>query len=1522
MLLILALLITTTPISIFASDLSADTQSGNEDAVSQDFTSIAVLHDNAEKASVTLSKDGEETLTVFTADAQPTSYVWQILMPSGDHWVDIQGQNKENLTVSYSLVGSMLNDEGCAYIRAAVRLNGELYTSAPVEIVMSYKIDEDEPETAAPLMLSRSVSPLAEDEEFETFSVVINYIFDNGGIAFEPYGASVARGSDFVQSIKSPTVVGYEPFIRVGDSYEDATVLNLNYTNITSDITVNVIYEPAIVEFQIHHHLQDLYDDAYSLHADYITYAKGLTGSTVPDGLEMSEDELPGFTPLAYEKLTVAADGSTVVEIRYNRNYYLINFDMAGGYGTEPVFTRYGSTVGANAPTRHGYIFEGWELVSYGSETPTAEQASMYDINSTTITVPSANLTYRARWTTQLVTYTMVFWKENIDNTEFSYWGSLDGLAAMSGSTVNGADRISEVGGIDDENGFTYNDALTDKDVLVEGDGSTIVNVYYTRNRYSITFLAPGKCVIPEGHTHGEECYALLCTDAHVHTDECNPTLNCSIELHESHTEDCIICGKTEHAHGTSCCGIEEHTHTTSCFSSVGNASTPSGAPTGVEDGYIYAVRSGWWYTYYIYISGTWYRYNGRNVSSGDVVNSRCGNTAHVHGSSDCSCSVEPHSHTDTCYKDALHVHTEQNCYTYSCGSDAHVHQDGCTVLNCGIPEGHTHSSTCNSSSSTNTVKIEYKKYQENLEDIWPITDDNGVTYDSGERWSPSGSDTYSQVLVYIANMPSESFTLTLNESTNDTYTMNYYLEALDGEAFDVTYNDRNYKLYTTIKANYNYITEAEDFFDINGFYQLESDPAFSSNGQIDINGGGTVNFYYGRIVDHYLEFRSNGIVLSDKTQHGLPYGQSLKEFNFTPDYPVSLEPGAFAFGGWYTSPGHFDGTEVDWDTITMDAGDVMLYAKWEPVTHTVKVYLDNTLSEQIGDTQYVSHGNFAKAPTESFSNGNYIFQGWFYLDTVDGNTVEKAFVFTGMPIIEDMSIYAKWSSHVTVNYTINYVLYATGEVIADQTVGSGIAGHNKTFYAKTGDDLYEGYRTGYYPLTSSHTVTMSAESDHEFTFQYVFVESMPYLVRYIDEDGNSVIDDKPVFDNNLSVVTETFVKKSGMMPDAYQKRLVLSASGEDADGDGIYDNNVITFNYSSDSVHAYYRVVHYIENLSGDGYREYRSEDAVGVIDSSYTVAAINMAGFSFNREKTAINGVTTPSDEDSVTATLTSDGLLIEMYYDRVDVGYTVKYLESGTNKVLYTEKVGEGIFGEQIVEYAPGLTHLGYTLVSDSVKQLHLSANESANVIEFFYQEATYSLKYQIVCIGDGATLSTMSENILAVSGIPSGSTPYISSGYHFVGWYYDEACTHPVPDEWVDSETKHITPSSGGVWLASHTYYAKVDPDFTSLTITTVGCADVDGEQIFIFRVKGTSDISADIDVTVTVTGNSSVTVEQLPVGSYTVTELSEWSYRYTPDAESKDIGLSVVAASNLLTFSHIRTTTKWLDGNSSAENNYN
>ncbi|MBO5355233.1 MAG: InlB B-repeat-containing protein [Clostridia bacterium] len=1542
-LLMLATLLGIFPISTFATGTT-------ELETDKNVADIIILHNGAELSSLTLAEDGKETLTAHITIAEFDSRAWQIRIPDTEEWVNISGRSGEALDVTYALVGSMLNESGRAYLRHVIQNGDTLYESEPVEVILSYSTPESAESantsnvklatfatkrlTATKLTATADTTDATEtpdtgsESTTQLVSIVINYLFDNGGIAFEPYGATIAKGSDFAAKIDSPTVMGYEPFRRIDANYEPAPFVEFQLTNVQENVTINVIYEPAIVKFQIHHHLQNINDDDYSLHADFITDGYGLTGSKIPDALTM---DIPGFKPLAYEKdITIAADGSTVVEIRYDRNYYLLSFEMAGGYGTDPVYARYGTEVGANPPTKHGYIFSGWELISFGDAVPTDAQKSTYDINGEgkTIELPDANLKYLAKWVTQLTTYTMVFWKENINDNGFTYWGYLDGLSAMSGSLVSGADRIDEVSDITEDDYFTYNDMLTDKDVIVEGDGSTIVNVYYTRNRYAITFKAPGKCVIEADHTHTyDDCYVTICGAHHIHSEACNPTLHCTTPEHKTHTSACLQCDLVEHTHDQSCyCGNEEHTHTVSCWTNVGNKqnSKPNGAPNDPKDGQVFVFRRNFISYYYIYIKGSWYRFNG-SASSGTIVDPSCDyGEEHTHSTDCIECGfAAEHTHAGACYTDTLHTHNE-DCYTYSCGDKEHIHTDACYLLNCGMPTGHTHSTNCNSASRSNTVKIVYAKYQADLHDIWPITDDNGVTYDSGERWEPSGSTYYSAVLVYIANMPADDFTLTLNTASYNPYTMNYYLEVLPGESYTHSYGGKNYVLYTTVKASYNYITKAEDFFDIHGYAQGSSDPSFSSNGQISISGSNkNVNFYYNRIVDHKLEFSSNGSVLTEKTQTGIMYGAPIAEYKFTPSYPTNLEQGAFVFGGWYTSSGCYDGTEVDWSTATMEAGDMLLYAKWEPIVHSLEIYTKYENGEyvgKIGDTQLVTHNHFAHAPATNPENGQYIFQGWFYIDKEDGE--EKAFVFTGIPVDQDMKIYAKWGSDVSVKYTIYYVLQKDKTPIADPTQGAGLAGHNKTFHAKVEGELYTSYQSGYYPLTSSHTITMSAEvEEHVFTFEYVFVESMPYEVRYVDTTGKVLLT-KEVKDNNLSVVTETFVKMDGKMPDAYQKRLVLSAKGTDADGNGILDNNVITFVYEEDEDHAYYKVVHYIRNIADDGYREYRSEEQKGKIKEAYTFTPITLAGFAFNAEKALLNGQKATVTNGTITATLGKDGMLVELYYDRVNVTYTVNYLESGTNKVLYEAKTATGLYGAQVVEQAIGLTHLGYTLENDAIKQLHLSFNTDLNVIDFYYKESTYALKYTIVGAAEGGNLTQTSENVFAVSTKKAnGSAPILYKGYKFVGWFLDEACSKPVPAEWVDVDGK-LTPdqdNGGELWLSNRTFYAKIEPNVTSMTISTYGASNIDAGQVFIYRIQGTSESVNHIDFTVTVTGNSTVTISDLAVGNYRITELTDWSYRYSVVNAEKDISLSVDPAKNTVSFSHVRSFTQWLDSNHSITN---
>lgn len=65
--------------------------------------------------------------------------------------------------------------------------------------------------------------------------------------------------------------------------------------------------------------------------------------------------------------------------------------------------------------------------------------------------------------------------------------------------------------------------------------------------------------------------------------------------------------------------------------------------------------------------------------------------------------------------------------------------------------------------------------------------------------------------------MPAESFTLTADRTSADQYVMHYYVEVLDGEG-ERAYGGKYFTEAFAVTANYNYVTETEDFFGLEGY--------------------------------------------------------------------------------------------------------------------------------------------------------------------------------------------------------------------------------------------------------------------------------------------------------------------------------------------------------------------------------------------------------------------------------------------------------------------------------------------------------------------------------------------------------------------------------------------------------------------------------------------------------------------------------------------------------------------------------
>ena len=550
-------------------------------------------------------------------------------------------------------------------------------------------------------------------------------------------------------------------------------------------------------------------------------------------------------------------------------------------------------------------------------------------------------------------------------------------------------------------------------------------------------------------------------------------------------------------------------------------------------------------------------------------------------------------------------------------------------------------------------------------------------------------------------------------------------------------------------------------------------------------------NFLYYTRNRWDLKFHNVNEVI--KTEADIMFEQPLANYKdsdgnllsaFVPPYPTdSYEADTMEFEGWYITPECFEGTKVNFANLTMPNNDLTLYAHWIPVSRTVRFFLDeadmeagvvipdrmDALWKETHDNQsnpnspYVKFNTKTDVPNKSFlseidtpgvSDGydnhpykGFTFVGWFYMD--DG--VEKAFDPKNMPVTQDMDLYGRWSSNVLCPYEIRFVLDENGNgvldagettFVADPITGSTLAGNSRTFNAKGDTALYAGYQSGYYPNVASHTIDFKAsdESGVVYTFLYKQGDPVPYTVKYLEKGTNKVLATEVTYPNNQkAVVTENFKPIPGYMPDAYQKTLVVVPGS---------DENVIIFYYTKDTEHALYQVNHYIENLDG-GWTEYRSATFTGEIGKDYFASAETVTGFTFsdaftNQYNTAdkINAYTNtslPGDvrftaaTDTVSGTLSANGMQLNLYYTRNAHTYKVQYLEFGTEKVLHPEKTAHAKYNQFISENAVRIEidldgdgkNEDFQLYEATKDPQTATIKDDSTILKFYYVRCTQDL-----------------------------------------------------------------------------------------------------------------------------------------------------------------------------------------------------
>ena len=231
--------------------------------------------------AVTLPIAGKLVLKAFDG---ASSYQWQV--KAGSQWANIVGDRSASTTLTYAKIQNAING-GVAQVRCVMVVDGQDYVSATAQVTVDDTVTYTTVETESTLTVTAEVpvqrnyglrsNGAATYNTPNTYSVVVNYRFENNEIASDPYTASLAAGSSFSATVSFPTVQGYLPYYNEVQQNS----LDLNFTAIDKDYTYNVVYKPTNVNYTVIHYQQNLNDDKYT-EAERET-KQGLTKSTVQE---------------------------------------------------------------------------------------------------------------------------------------------------------------------------------------------------------------------------------------------------------------------------------------------------------------------------------------------------------------------------------------------------------------------------------------------------------------------------------------------------------------------------------------------------------------------------------------------------------------------------------------------------------------------------------------------------------------------------------------------------------------------------------------------------------------------------------------------------------------------------------------------------------------------------------------------------------------------------------------------------------------------------------------------------------------------------------------------------------------------------------------------------------------------------------------------------------------------------------------------------------------------------------------
>ena len=286
----------------------------------------------------------------------------------------------------------------------------------------------------------------------------ISYQYTDGTVAAQPWVAELEKGVTYENTITSPQLEGF--------SVDQSTVTFSG--KVETDQIITVTYTGTATTYTVKHLLQNTDGKTYT--EDASETIDGTTGTTTVAAARAYK----GFTAQEVYQAKVNADGSTVVEIKYDRNSYRLTWNTDGGSYVEPSDILYGASITLpKEPTKLGYTFKGWA--------------------NCPATMPAEDTTVTAKWEINTrAAYRIIYWQESLETP-----GTYEMAKNKNGEAdiVDGTDVVGKNISYSVEknryNGFEPAVEKNKGDIQITADGQAVKNIYYNRKTYTIKFYVP-----------------------------------------------------------------------------------------------------------------------------------------------------------------------------------------------------------------------------------------------------------------------------------------------------------------------------------------------------------------------------------------------------------------------------------------------------------------------------------------------------------------------------------------------------------------------------------------------------------------------------------------------------------------------------------------------------------------------------------------------------------------------------------------------------------------------------------------------------------------------------------------------------------------------------------------------------------------------------------------------------------------------------------------------------------------------